>query len=541
MLALRLWRRAYSKLVVAVIAVLLAAIPLQNSYASGGADLVHLKILAINDFHGYITSTEKLGGRPVGGAAYLSSYFVQREMQANVTLRVHAGDAVGASPPLSGLLQDEPTIEVLSMLGFDVGVPGNHEFDEGLAELYRLQYGGHHDVTGYFHGSSFPLVAANVIRKDTGEPIFPPFVIKAVLGVPVAFIGVVTAEAPSVITQARVSDLEFGDPVEAVNRWVREIRSLGIEAIVVLAHEGGTLDEDSGLVEGPIVDIAFGVDDAVDAIVSGHTHQGYAAHIDDKLVVQAYSKGTAFADIHLVIDRNTGDVAYSEAEIVTVWADAVEPDSRILGLIDKYEEEVKPVTERVIATAATDLTRKQSEAGESALGNLIADAHRWVAEADIAFTNPGGIRNDLQAGDVTWGELYVVQPFGNDLVKMTMTGDQILRALNQQWRQAGDSVEVKFLQASGIKYAWDPSRPLGDRIVSAALEDGTLLQSDAEYTVAVNGFLASGGDGFTVFAEACQRTVVTNDLDALIQFLQSLGRPVEAEIEGRITKLSPDR
>lgn len=541
MLALRLWRRAYSKLVVAVIAVLLAAIPLQNSYASGGADLVHLKILAINDFHGYITSTEKLGGRPVGGAAYLSSYFVQREMQANVTLRVHAGDAVGASPPLSGLLQDEPTIEVLSMLGFDVGVPGNHEFDEGLAELYRLQYGGHHDVTGYFHGSSFPLVAANVIRKDTGEPIFPPFVIKAVLGVPVAFIGVVTAEAPSVITQARVSDLEFGDPVEAVNRWVREIRSLGIEAIVVLAHEGGTVDEDSGLVEGPIVDIAFGVDDAVDAIVSGHTHQGYAAHIDDKLVVQAYSKGTAFADIHLVIDRNTGDVAYSEAEIVTVWADAVEPDSRILGLIDKYEEEVKPVTERVIATAATDLTRKQSEAGESALGNLIADAHRWVAEADIAFTNPGGIRNDLQAGDVTRGELYVVQPFGNDLVKMTMTGDQIQRALNQQWRQVGDSVEVKFLQLSGIRYTWDPSLPLGNRIVSATLDDGTPIQSDAEYTVAVNGFLASGGDGFTVFAEACQRTVVTNDLDALIQFLQSLGRPVEAEIEGRITKLSPDR
>lgn len=541
MLALRLWRRAYSKLVVAVIAVLLAAIPLQNSYASGGADLVHLKILAINDFHGYITSTEKLGGRPVGGAAYLSSYFVQREMQANVTLRVHAGDAVGASPPLSGLLQDEPTIEVLSMLGFDVGVPGNHEFDEGLAELYRLQYGGHHDVTGYFHGSSFPLVAANVIRKDTGEPIFPPFVIKAVLGVPVAFIGVVTAEAPSVITQARVSDLEFGDPVEAVNRWVREIRSLGIEAIVVLAHEGGTVDEDSGLVEGPIVDIAFGVDDAVDAIVSGHTHQGYAAHIDDKLVVQAYSKGTAFADIHLVIDRNTGDVAYSEAEIVTVWADAVEPDSRILGLIDKYEEGVKPVTERVIATAATDLTRKQSEAGESALGNLIADAHRWVAEADIAFTNPGGIRNDLQAGDVTRGELYVVQPFGNDLVKMTMTGDQIQRALNQQWRQVGDSVEVKFLQLSGIRYTWDPSLPLGNRIVSATLDDGTPIQSDAEYTVAVNGFLASGGDGFTVFAEACQRTVVTNDLDALIQFLQSLGRPVEAEIEGRITKLSPDR
>ncbi|NLU42282.1 MAG: bifunctional metallophosphatase/5'-nucleotidase, partial [Firmicutes bacterium] len=525
----------------AVIAVLLAAIPLQNSYASGGADLVHLKILAINDFHGYITSTEKLGGRPVGGAAYLSSYFVQREMQANVTLRVHAGDAVGASPPLSGLLQDEPTIEVLSMLGFDVGVPGNHEFDEGLAELYRLQYGGHHDVTGYFHGSSFPLVAANVIRKDTGEPIFPPFVIKAVLGVPVAFIGVVTAEAPSVITQARVSDLEFGDPVEAVNRWVREIRSLGIEAIVVLAHEGGTVDEDSGLVEGPIVDIAFGVDDAVDAIVSGHTHQGYAAHIDDKLVVQAYSKGTAFADIHLVIDRNTGDVAYSEAEIVTVWADAVEPDSRILGLIDKYEEEVKPVTERVIATAATDLTRKQSEAGESALGNLIADAHRWVAEADIAFTNPGGIRNDLQAGDVTRGELYVVQPFGNDLVKMTMTGDQIQRALNQQWRQVGDSVEVKFLQLSGIRYTWDPSLPLGNRIVSATLDDGTPIQSDAEYTVAVNSFLASGGDGFTVFAEACQRTVVTNDLDALIQFLQSLGRPVEAEIEGRITKLSPDR
>ena len=451
MFARKLLRLTYSRLVVVVVTVLLAVVPLQNSYASGGADLVHLKILAINDFHGYIASTEKLGGMPVGGAAYLSSYFVQREMQANVTLRVHAGDAVGASPPLSGLLQDEPTIEILSVLGFDIGVPGNHEFDEGLAELYRLQYGGHHDVTGHFHGNSFPLVAANVKHRDTGELIFPPYLIKAVLGVPVAFIGVVTTETPSIVAHARVSDLEFEDPVEAVNRWVREIRSLGVEAIVVLAHEGGTVDEDSGLVEGPIVDIAFGVDEAVDAIVSGHTHQGYAAHIDDKLVVQAYSKGTAFADIHLVIDRNTGDVAYSEAEIVTVWADAVQPDPRILGLIRQYEEEVKPVTDRVIATAASDLTRTQSEAGESALGNLIADAHRSVAEADIAFTNPGGIRNDLQAGEVTWGELYVVQPFGNDLVKMTMTGDQILRALNQQWRQVGDSVEVKFLQITGVK------------------------------------------------------------------------------------------
>jgi 5'-nucleotidase len=308
-----------------------------------------------------------------------------------------------------------------------------------------------------------------------------------------------------------------------------------------LAHEGGTVDEDSGLVTGPIVDIAFGVDDAVDVIVSGHTHQGYAARIDGKLVVQAYNKGTSFADIDLVIDGNTGDVVDSVAEIVTVWADAVQPDPRILGLIRQYEEEVKPVTDRVIATAASDLTRTQSAAGESALGNLIADAHRWAAASDIAFTNPGGIRSDLQSGEVTWGELYVIQPFGNDLVKMTMTGEQILRLLNQQWRQVGDSMEVKYLQVSGIKYAWDPSRPLGDRIVWAAMDDGTPIQSDAEYTVAVNSFLASGGDGFTVFTEAGEGTVVANDLDALILFLQSLGRPVEADIEGRITKISLDR
>ncbi len=541
MFTLRLLRRTYSGWAIAVVTVLLAVVPLQSSFASNDADLVHLQILAINDFHGHITSTEKLGGMPVGGAAYLSTYLLERERQAQATLRVHAGDAVGASPPLSGLLQDEPTIEILSVLGFDVGVPGNHEFDEGLAELYRLQYGGHHDATGYFHGSSFPLVAANVSRRDTGEPILPPYVLKAELGVPVAFIGVVTIETPSKVTPTHVSNLEFEDPVEAVNRWVREIRSMGVETIVVLAHEGGTVDEDSGLVTGPIVDIAFGVDDAVDVIVSGHTHQGYAARIDGKLVVQAYNKGTSFADIDLVIDGNTGDVVDSVAEIVTVWADAVQPDPRILGLIRQYEEEVKPVTDRVIATAASDLTRTQSAAGESALGNLIADAHRWAAASDIAFTNPGGIRSDLQSGEVTWGELYVIQPFGNDLVKMTMTGEQILRLLNQQWRQVGDSMEVKYLQVSGIKYAWDPSRPLGDRIVWAAMDDGTPIQSDAEYTVAVNSFLASGGDGFTVFTEAGEGTVVANDLDALILFLQSLGRPVEADIEGRITKISLDR
>lgn len=508
----------------------------QAQVAVAGSDIVSLQILAINDLHGHIDQTETLGGRPVGGAAYLTSYMLEREREAENTIRVHAGDSVGASPPISGLLQDEPTIEILGFLGFDLGIPGNHEFDEGLDELYRLQYGGRHKTTGYFRGSSFPLVVANVLHIETGDPILPPYAVKVFDGVPVAFIGVVTAETPLKVAPTGVANLRFIDPVEAINSHVAEIRELGIEAIVVLAHEGGVYDEMQNRVTGSIVEIARNVNDAVDVIISAHTHEGYVDWIDGKLVTQSWSYGTAFTDIDLSIDRATGDVIDATAEVVTVWADSLSPDPFIESLLERIRAGIEPLTERRVATAARRIERQSSPSGESALGNLVADAQRWATGSQIALMNPGGIRSDLPAGDLTWGALYDVSPFGNDLVQVKMTGAQVLRALNEQWRLVGDEIKVKILQPSGICYTYDESRALGDRIVSASLSDGTPIQADTVYTVVVNSFLHAGGDGFAAFGECGDGVVVGNDLDALVEYLGSFIDPVDAEVEGRITR-----
>jgi len=524
-----------SFIVIALALELPALLGVAFSYSEDG--LVSLQILAINDLHGHIDQTETLGGRPVGGAAYLATYIFERRAEAANTICVHAGDAIGASPPISGLLQDEPAIEVLSFMGFDVGVAGNHEFDEGLAELYRLQYGGFHESTGYFPGSSFPLVLSNVVLSESGHPAFPPYVIKVVEGIPVAFIGVVTAQLPEIVLPTGVAGLGVIDPVAAVNYYVERLREKGVEAIVVLAHEGGYLDE-SGAVVGAIADFAYGVSDSVDVIISGHTHQGYVAQVDGKLVTQAYSKGTAFVDIDLLMSAKTGDVVEATAELVTVWADTKFPDARIEMLLEIYRATVEPLTDRPIATVAVRLEMEDNGHGESALGNLVADSQRWISGAQIAFVNSGGIRADLGPGLVTWGDLYDVLPFGNDIVLVRLSGEQVLRALNQQWQVSGDQVRTKFLQLSGMAYCYDDSRPLGDRIVLASLADGTPIHKDSVYTVAINSYLYYGGDGFTVFREAADARFVANDLEALVTYLKSFDKPVYAEIEGRITRCS---
>lgn len=494
---------------------------------------VPVQILAINDFHGQLGPGRTVDGRPVGSAPVLAAYLKAREAQLpQGTLLVHAGDAVGASPPISALLQDEPTIEFLNYMGFDVGTVGNHEFDEGVAELLRLIRGGRHPKTGYFPGAAFPYTVANVVDAETGDPILPPYVVKAVNGVRLGFIGVVTPETPTIVTPTGVAGLAFLDPAEAVNRWVPELKRQGVRAVVVLAHLGNDPAVPDEIV-GPVADLARRVDDEVDIIISGHTHSYIDGWVDGKLIVQAYSYGTAFADVDLTVDPITGDVLVATAEVVTTWADEVTPDPGVQALVDSYQEKVAPLVERQVAVAETAITRDPSPAGESALGNLIADAQRWKMGTDFAFMNPGGIRADLDAGPITWGELYAVQPFGNDLVKMTLTGEQIYRLLNQQWQEG----RTRFLQISGLTYTYDESRPWGDRILEVRLPDGRPIDREARYTVTVNSFLAAGGDNFTVLTEGTDRVVGPVDLDALVEYLEQMSGPVTARIEGRIQKV----
>lgn len=508
--------------------------------AEGPERPLHVQLLAINDFHGAL-ETRIVGGRPMGGAAVLAAYLQAREQQARqedggVTLKVHVGDMIGASPPISALLQDEPTLSVLQAMGFEYGTVGNHELDEGIRELLRLQYGGCHPATGCFDGVRVQYLAANVVWADTREPVLPPYAIRWVQGVPIGFIGVVTSETPSIVTASGVEGLAFLDEVETVNRYVRELKQRGVETIVVLIHGGGE-GHRSGRVTGAIVPLVFRMDDEVDVVLSGHTHQCYQGMVGTKLVTQACSNGTAFADVDLVIDRTYKDVIAKKAEIVDTVADApgITPDPAIRSMVEGYARQVAPRVQQVVATAAAPLRRQPNEAGESALGDLIADSQRWKMGVQMAFMNPGGIRADLDAGEITWGELYTVQPFNNYLVAMTLTGQQIERLLEQQWV---DQPSPRILQISGLRYTWHADRPVGDRVDPGEifLEDGTPVRPDGRYRVVVNSFLADGGDNFTVLRQGTERVVGPIDLDALVEYLRQLPQPVTARIEGRIRR-----
>jgi 5'-nucleotidase len=494
---------------------------------------IDVQLLGINDFHGQLDVTRNVGGRAVGRADYLAAYLKQRERENKNTLLVHAGDAVEASSPVSALLQDEPTIEFLNKLGFDVGVPGNHEFDEGVDEMLRLIYGGTHPKTGYFRGADFPYVSANVIDKKTGKPILPPYVIKKVKGVPIGFIGVTLSDTPRIVIPSGVAGVAFTDEAEAINEAVKHLKRRGVRAIVVLAHNPGVSNKDGSNASGEIVEIAKTVDDEVDVIFAGHNHAYLNAEVDGKLLVQSYSYGTAFSDVDVKIDRRTKDVVAKKAEIVTTYQDSIKPDPEITKFIDKYEAKVSPIINQVIGMAKTTISAEQNASGESALGNLIADAQRSAMKTDFAFMNPGGIRANIEQGEVTWGELYNVQPFSNQLVKMTLTGEQIRKLLNQQWQ----SNQTRMLQISGLTYTWDASKPIGDKVVDIYLPNGAKLDPNAEYTVTVNSFLADGGDNFTVFTEGKNREVGPVDLEALIHYIQQLPQPFDAQIEGRIQQL----
>ncbi|MDA8352660.1 MAG: 5'-nucleotidase C-terminal domain-containing protein [Firmicutes bacterium] len=491
---------------------------------------VDLQLLSINDLHGQLNVTDTIDGKQVGRADVLAAYLRERAADNKNTWMVHVGDAVGASAPVSALMQDEPTIEILNEIGFDLGTIGNHEFDEGVEEMLRLIHGGEHEKTGDFAGADFPYTVANVNWKESGKPVLPPHIVKKVKGIPVGFIGVVTTETPHIVSPDGVKEVTFTDEAKAIDREVERLKEKGVKAIVVMAHEGGFQDSDTGKMEGPIVEMTRSIDDEVDVVISGHTHSYLNGTVDGKLLVQSYSSGTAFSDIDLTLNRHTGDITNKQAEVVTTYHQGVQPDPQIRKMIQSYEEEVAPIINEEVGEAKTAITREASPAGESAMGNLIADAQRWKTGTDFAFMNPGGIRADLDRGPVTWGELYTVQPFDNNLVTMTLTGEQIERLLNQQWQEDG----TRMLQISGLTYTWDPTRPAGDRIVELKKADGTPIQADASYTVTANSFIASGGDNFTVFSEAKDQVTAGVDLDALIQYVKQLPQPFSAEVENRI-------
>jgi 5'-nucleotidase len=539
--------------------------------------IVHVKLLGINDFHGQL-SPRAVGTRPAGGAAVLASYLENASAEASGNaFIIHAGDHVGASPPNSALLQDEPAISVLNTLAnkqcvpfslqrrlpdwFEpiaqprcnlVGTLGNHEFDEGSAELLRLIAGGDHSsgpfLEKHWQGARFPYISANVIGSN-GKTLIPPYTIKSTEGgVSIGIIGAVLKETPTIVTPSGVAGLTFVDEANAINRAASTLRQQGIRTLIVTIHQGttqrsyeGSTDPAAPAISGAIVDIVKRLNDDIDVVISGHAHGFTNALVTNNhgkqiLVTQAFSASTAYGDIDLSISRRTGDVVEKSAAIVTTWGDqgpGLTPDAQVASIVAAADERVAPLVNRLIGVSQGALTRTENSAGESPLGNLIADAQRVRTQAQFAFMNPGGIRADLDAGEVTWGELFAIQPFANDLVSMDLTGAQIDLLLEQQWLNQSTP---RILKTSGLTYTWDANQPAGDRVYDIRDASNAVLDPIAIYRVTVNSFMASGGDGFAVLPLGTNRVVGPVDLNALVDYIGSLTQPFTAQIEGRIQR-----
>ena len=577
-----------------------ASVPPVSPVTAAAAADVPVQIIGMNDFHGRISETtgndSQLLSAPgpdgqygtaddlkvvVGGAASVATTvksvrgsFVGAGGDAGSSLFVGAGDLISASPFNSSVFKDEPTIEVLNAMGLDASSVGNHEFDRGTEELRRISAatdglysddvtaceGVTPDVDGCFtdstqrpfHGTDFEYLAANVVMKDTGAPMLPPFQVFDVAGgKKVALIGIVTDTTPTIVSPTGIADVEFIDEATAINRWVPVIQQLGVQAIGVLVHEGGqagnaappvaAYDGCAG-VEGPIRDINAKASAAVDFIVSAHSHSAFNCLLPDpsgqpRLVTQAGYYGRLVTDIRLGLDAVTGDVdrtggTYSAANVsVTRTA----PDAQVAAIVKYWDDKAKVAGDVVVGTATADILRSGSPSTnaprdvESSLGNLVAQAQLEGAQGAefgnpvIAFMNPGGLRTELTAGPVTYSELFNIQPFSNTVNTITLTGADIRQVLEQQFQKDQPRGSQLVLGTSaGFSYRYDLARPYGDRVDPCSVTlNGTVLAPGASYRVAANSFLVGGGDSFAAFTKGTGPVTGPVDVDTAVAYFKA--------------------
>lgn len=550
---------------------------------------VDVQLLSFNDLHGNLEPPAGSAGNvsetqpdgtvkaiPAGGVEYLATSLRTARKGNPYSVTAAGGDMVGASPLLSGLFHDEPTIEALNGLDLDVTAVGNHEFDEGAAELARLQNGGCHPVEGCyekgkkFKGADFPYLAANVTKEKTGRPLLKPYTVWKKNGVKIGFIGVTLEGTPDIVTANGVKGLKFHDEVETINKYARELDRKGVKSIVALIHEGGApastsynYDCDSpgagDGISGPIVDIAKGITPKVDALVTGHTHQAYVCTVPDpsgkpRMVTSASSFGKLYTDTTLTYDRRTKDIvrtSVKSANHVVTRDQAKATD--MTRLIDRWNKLAAPIASKPQGWISADINGRGSTAPEKPLGNVIADAQlEGLAPADkggaeVAFMNPGGIRADLvhkasgSEGDgvVTYGEAFTVQPFTNMMNVVDLTGAQLVTALQQQV-SGSNAASPKILQVSkGLTYTLDLTKSGADRVVAGTIKlNGEAIDPARTYRVAMNEFLAGGGDGFAALGEGTNKLVGASDLDLFNAYLaahSTAAAPLAPPTTDRIT------
>ena len=536
---------------------------------------IELQLLTFNDYHGHLEPPGGTDGKlsvqqdpaqsELGGAEYLATTLKSLRAGRANTLTATAGDLIGGSPFLSGLFHDEPSVESLESLGLNVSGVGNHEFDEGLTELVRMQYGGCHPVDGCYvpgepyDGAQFPWLAANVVYTKTGRNVLAPFWVTNVGGKQVGFIGMTLEGTPELVAESGIQGLTFQDEVAAADRTAVALDAWGVHALVVLLHEGGvqtgTYQACTGISD-PIATIAKNMTPLVDVLVTGHTHQPYICSIPDpagqpRIVTSAASYGRLVTETRLSIDATTGEIirasvsATNDKVLRTVAKDADQS-----AIISKWKTIAGPIGNRVVGTISSDLLKSPNRDTESSLGNLIADAQLDAtsgapANAQIVLMNPGGVRADLtvaqisggeQPGEVTYGEAFAVQPFGNLLVTVTMTGAKVEEALEQQYVSTRSRKQLILGVSRGLTFDFVTNGPEGDRVRNIKL-NGVAVDPTANYQVTVNNFLADGGDGFIAFVSGTKRVGGGDDLAAFNTYL-GVHSPVGPAPTDRINEIT---
>ncbi|ADV68185.1 bifunctional metallophosphatase/5'-nucleotidase [Deinococcus maricopensis] len=538
---------------------------------------VDVTIIGVNDFHGNLAPTSfrvpdpadrtKTQTVQAGGIESIGTILKNARAQNPNTVFIGLGDVIGASPLASNLLRDEPTIDAMNQLGMQLSVVGNHEFDNGVQELLRIQKGGcnSNDVTrackynNTYSGAKFQYLAANVVDEKTGQAVLPAYKILNVGGVKIAFIGAVLKDTPTVVTPSGVAGLKFTDEAQAINKYVPIVKNMGADAIIALVHQGGASTDAFDVVScktlsGDIVDVAKRIDPSVAAIMTGHTHKGYNCVLPDpngkdRVVIQGDSYGHLLQRLDLRVDPRSNTVLDIKASNVVVDAAKTAKDPAMTAILTKAKSVTDPIANTPIATLGVEqITRAANAAGESALGDVIADSQLAATQdpakggAVIAFMNPGGIRADFPVNvpnpskNVTFGDAFTVQPFGNILTVITLTGQQIKDTLEQQFDNPAAG-QTRMLQVSkGFAYSYDTTKEKGSRVSNITL-NGAPLDLSASYRVTVNNFLADGGDNFTALKGGTNRLGGDVDVDAFAAYVKANAVNLSGQVQNRITKL----
>lgn len=535
---------------------------------AGWRRVVEQTTISVNDFHGRLTPSDReqqtsgeKSGRgtptwPSGGIEYLASMVhEQKRKHPNVIVGV-PGDEVGSSQRLSALDHDRPTIKALNGL-VDIGAPGNHNLEKGVDEFFWLLRGGPHPDrpwdTDDFAGAQFPYVVANLRDMASGKPLLHPYAIFELEGVKIAYIGAVTKKLPSLVTPDHLVGLEVTDEAQAINQYLPELEAAGVRTVIVLLHEGahpGDIAElqASGKLVGPLGKIHEALAPSVRDVLCGHTHELHMLMVDGRIFAQAGAFGRYAIQLTRILDQRSGTTVFRFAKSIAIDRSRFDPDPRQTAIISETQRRLAPVLSRPLegvrlrfalpwqnkAHIEAAIMQGEPVSGETLLGNVLADALCEATGADMAFVNLGAIREGLPAGTLTYGDIVDVLPNRGGVVSMDLTGEQIVRLIEDQWR---GRATPKILQISdGLSYRWDPSAR-GLWIRDSVKLHGQALNLDGIYRVATTEHLGKGAAEHRVFLEGTRRVLGMLDIEALERHLPKLSKRSRPSL-GRIARVN---